>query len=372
MSVKVLHVIGSLGLGGAQIVLKHLVESTDHTQIETFVYPLRSRDIRIPIQGCIIIRPYRNYDPRKFFTILDLCKKHDIDILVGHLDKAVIGCLLASFFCKARVIVYEHGSVVVPGLLYSLYRLVLKVLWKRADLFIAVSKNMADYLVLKIGVSPDKVTVVYNPVQSDVFDYQRFSSIAARENLGISHNDIVIGFVGTLDPVKGPDILVKAVSLLIQKRSNYLLIIAGEGPQRVSLERLTHKLDIASRVRFLGFRQDIPEIMTAFDIGVVPSRYESFGIVCLELMRMKIPVVSSGAGGMTEYITNEQTGLLLKQNTPEEITACVERLVNDRQLRFGIVERAYKLTDQFSIDKVVEEFQRICFNGISRRDKTKH
>jgi glycosyltransferase involved in cell wall biosynthesis len=360
MAVKVLHVIGSLGLGGAQVVLKHLVESTDHKQIETFVYPLRPRDTRIPVHGQVIIRPYRNYDPRKFFTILDLCKKHDIDILVGHLDKAVIGCLLASFFCKARVIVYEHGSVMIPGTLYTLYRLALKVLWRRAELFIAVSRNTADYLVQKIGVSPDKISVIYNPVQSDVFDYQRFSPPAAKEKLGISQSDIVIGFVGRLDPMKGADILIKAASILIQKQSRYLLVIAGEGTQRDSLEELAKHLGIESRIKFLGFRQDIPEVAAAFDVGVVPSRYEPFGIVSLELMRMKVPVISSGAGGMAEYITDKQTGILLKKNTPDEIAFCVEQLLGDKQLRSGIIENAYKLTEQFSVDKFVEKFQKIC------------
>jgi glycosyltransferase involved in cell wall biosynthesis len=360
MPVRVLHVIGSLGCGGAQMVLKHLVESTDSNQLDTFVYPLRSRDVRIPIQGRIITRPYRNYDPRKFFTILQLCKQHNIDVLVAHLEKPVIACLLASFFCKARLIVYEHGPVIAKGHLYSLYRLILRLLWRRASLFIAVSKNIADYLVHRIGVSPDRITVIYNPVQCDVFNYQRVSPEAARKKWGISDSDIVIGFVGRLDPMKGADLLVRAVSLLVQRSKRYLLLVAGEGPQQKSLERLAQRLGISNRVRFLGFCQNIPEVMAAFDIGAAPSRYEPFGIVCLELMRMKVPVISSGAGGMAEYITDERTGLLLKENTPEEICRRVERLVNDRQLRLNIIEAGYKLAEQFGVDRYVKEFQRIC------------
>lgn len=372
MPIKVLHAIGSLGCGGAQVVLKQLVENIDSKQFDTFVYPLRSRDVRIPIRGRIITRPYRNYDPRKFFTILKLCKQHNIDILVAHLDKSAMACLLASFFCKPRVIVFEHGSIHAKGLLYFLYRLVLRLFWRRAALFIAVSKNIADYLTDKIGISPNRVRVIHNSVQRDVFDYQLISSGTARKKLEISDSDIVVGFVGRFEPRKGADILVGAAALLMQRSKHYLLLLAGEGPQQKSLERLAQRLGINDRVRFLGFCQNVPEVMAAFDVGVVPSRSEAFGIVCLELMRMKVPVISSGAGGMAEYITDEQTGLLLKENTPEEICRCVERLVNDKQLRLNLAEAGYTLAGQFGVEQYIEKFQRICQDESQRLCKRKH
>jgi glycosyltransferase involved in cell wall biosynthesis len=359
MPIKVLHIIGSLGCGGAQVVLKHLVENTDGKQVEVFVYPLRSRDVRIPIQGQIITRPYCNYDPRKFFTILRLCKQHDIDIIVAHLSKPIMACLFASFFSKSGLIIYEHGPVIVKGPQYSLYRLVLRLLWRRADIFIAVSQSIADYLIHKIGISPDRVRVIYNPVQTDVFDHQRISAGAARERLGISGNDIVLGFVGSLSLIKGADLLIKATALLLQRSQRYLLLVAGEGPDRKSLVKLAQRLGIDDRIRFLGFCDNVPEVMAAFDIGIVPSRQESFGIVCLELMSMKVPLISSGVGGMTEYITNEETGLLLKENTPEEICRCVERLVNDEQLRQRLIENGSRLAQQFGADRYVKAYQQI-------------
>jgi glycosyltransferase involved in cell wall biosynthesis len=370
MPIKVLHVIGSLGCGGAQVVLKQIVEYSDANEFDMFVYPLRSRDVNIPIQGKIINRSYPNYDPRKFFTILKLCKQYNIDVLVAHLDKSVMACLFASFFCKSRVIVYEHGSVLVKGLLYFLYRTVLRLFWRRADRFIAVSKNIADYLTRNIGISSDRIRVVHNAVQTDVFNPQRISSSAAKANLKISESDIVVGFVGRLDPMKGVDLLIEAAALLLQSSKRYMFLIAGDGPQRPSLEKSAKRLSIENRVRFFGFCRDVPAVMAAFDIGVVPSRFEPFGIVCLELMSMKVPVISSGAGGMSEYITDEQTGLVLKQNTPEEICRCVERLTNDKQLSQKLKEAGYELAKHFGVDRYVEIFQEICRDEIRRQDKT--
>ena len=80
MTVKVLHIIGNLKLGGAQVCVKYLVENTTMVDVENFVYPLRGREIDITVDGNIIKYPYCNYDPRKFFAIFKLCKKYDIDI----------------------------------------------------------------------------------------------------------------------------------------------------------------------------------------------------------------------------------------------------------------------------------------------------
>lgn len=359
MPIKVLHIIGSLGCGGAQVALKHIVENISSKEVSAFVYPLRSKKVLMPINGIIIRRPYPNYDPRKFFAILKLCRKYNIDILVGHLSKPIMGCLLASFFCKARVVVHEHGPVFRKGLQYSLYRFVLRLLWRRAAVFVAVSRDTADFLVSRIGITPDRIKVIPNAVDFNVFNPHRIPGQPTRKKLGISDRDIVLGFVGRLDHIKGVDLLIKAAALLLQRSQRYFLLLVGEGPERKALEKLSHQLGIEARVRFLGFCDNIPDVMTAFDIALVPSRQEPFGIVCLELMRMKIPVISSGVGGMAEYITNEETGLLLKENSPDEICRYVERLVNDEQLRQRLINGGYKLAGQFGANKYVKTFQRM-------------
>lgn len=359
MPIKVLHVIGSLGCGGAQVALKQIIENMDPHKVEAFIYPLRHKEILVPINGNVIKCPYRNHDPRKFLTILRLCKKYNIDILEAHLTKPIMGCLLASFFQKCKVIVHEHGPVLEKGFQYSFYRLALRVLWRRAVVFVTISNYMAAYVVRKIGIARNEIRVIPNAVSFDVFDPQRFSKKEARQDLGISDQEIVLGFVGRLNHMKGVDLLVKAVPLLLQQSRRYLLLLVGEGPERKSLEMLAQKLHVDNRVRFLGFCEDVPKVMAAFDIGLVPSRKEPFGIVCLELMRMRVPVISSGAGGMAEYITDKQTGLILNENSPVEICRCVQLLSENQQLCSRLVDAAYKHCESFSVEKYVKSYLEI-------------
>ncbi len=108
MAIRVLHITSSLGQGGAQVCVKYLVENAG-SGVEPFVYPLRYGGIDISVNGEVAELAYPNYDVRKFFSILRLCREHRIDIIHAHLEKSILGGLLASYFCKGCVVVHEHG-----------------------------------------------------------------------------------------------------------------------------------------------------------------------------------------------------------------------------------------------------------------------
>jgi glycosyltransferase involved in cell wall biosynthesis len=237
--------------------------------------------------------------------------------------------------------------------------LVLRILHHRAAAIIANSQLTARELIKRAAIKKDRIEVIYNPIDFGIFDYHKVSREKSRKNLNISNEDFVIGFVGRLHYVKGADILIRAFASLLQQSARYLLVLAGDGPQRKFLETLTAQLRIANRVRFLGMRADVPEVMAAFDTGVVPSREESFGIVSVELMSMRIPVVSSGKGGLAELIKNQITGLITCDNNPDEIYLCIQRLAEDEGLRNQLVEAAYDFSKKFKSEEQVKKIKKI-------------
>ena len=361
MPIRVLHVISSLISGGAQVSVKYLVENAGTKEVETFVYPLRSKHIDITINGNIIKLPYRNYDPRKFLAILKLCRKHNIDILHAHLYKPIIGSLLATFFCKVRVIIHERGPIFEKGIQYSVYRFLLRLLHHRAAGIIANSRATAELLTKKAKIDPKRIRLLPNAVDFNKFNPQRSCRGRIREMLNARQDDIVLGFVGRLHYAKGVDLLIEAMALLLKKSPRYLLVLLGEGPLHRSLQTLTHQMGIAERVRFLGFRENVAEIMNAFDIAVMPSRQEPFGIVALEAMRTKIPLVCSGVDGLAELVENEVTALVPDDNTPRQICHTIERLADDRALRKLLTDNAYLYSERFSVPNHVKAVQQIYF-----------
>lgn len=359
MSTKILHIISSLKLGGAQVCVKYLVENTGPGDVENFVYPLRCREIDIPIDGVVIKLPWRNYNPRKFFAILKLCRKYDIDIIHAHLEKPILGSLLATFFCKVPVIIHEHGPVFRSGWKHTIYRVGLRFLGNRAAAVIAVSNATADCLVKRVGLNRNRICVIHNAVDLDRFQPDELKRRQIREKLSIAADDIVIGFAGRLSLVKGADLLIEAFNSLAKKSERFVLVIAGDGEERKKLEARTENLGIIEKVRFLGFVDNIAEVINAFDIAVVPSRQEPFGIVALEFMSMRIPLVSSNVDGLAEFITDGETALVPSANMPEEICRCIERLSTNKRLRSSLAEAGYRFCSKFGIEQYVGTFRKI-------------
>jgi len=358
-SIRILHVIGNLHLGGAQVCLKQLVENNLEPNITQYIYPLRPKKIDIPIKGGIIDRHYRNYDIRKFFALLRICKQYKIDIIHAHLHKPIIGALLATFFCKAKVIAHEHGSIARPGIQYSLYRLMLRLLKKRAARFVAVSNAIAGQLTQRAGVDPARIKVIYNAVDLKAFTPNPEHRQTVREELGIHPDDIVIGFVGRLAHVKGPDILLDAFGLLLPKKTNCTLVFLGSGEMQESLLSKAKTLGVSHRVKFLGFRKNIAEIMNAFDIGCMPSRQEAFGIAALEFMSMKIPLVCSIPDGLAEIVSDGQNALAPSANTALSMSECILTSINDKQLSLSLTKRAYEKVQKFGIPELLNQVNKL-------------
>ncbi|MFZ9012291.1 MAG: glycosyltransferase family 4 protein, partial [Anaerohalosphaeraceae bacterium] len=333
MAIRVLHIIGSLRLGGAQICLKQIVEHNNDPAIEHFVYTLRSKQIDIPIEGAVLSNPYGNYDPRKFFDILRICREYNIDIIHAHLHKPVLGALLTTYFQKIPVIVHEHGSIARPGIQYTFYRLMLRLLKKRASLFIAVSHAAAKQLTNYSKIEPDRVKVVYNAVDLEKFSPKPEIRQSIRNELNIAPEDIVIGFVGRLSHVKGPDILLNAFSLLIRKNPNYMLVFLGSGDMEKQLRSKANNSGSGNRVKFLGFRENAAEIMNAFDIAAITSRQDAFPLTPLEIMSMKIPLVSCNVYGLAEIVMDRKNALIPQKNAPSQIADCIEQLTHNETLR---------------------------------------
>jgi glycosyltransferase involved in cell wall biosynthesis len=357
--------IGSLRLGGAQVCLRQLVEHHSDPEVTHFVYPLRSRRIDIPIRGNIITRPYGHYDIRKFFTLLKVCREEQIDIIHAHLHKAIIGALLATFFYKVKVIVHEHGSIARPGIQYSLYRLLLRLLQKRAALFIAVSQAAKRQLTQYAGVPSDRIEVVYNAVDLQTFTPKPELRQLIREEIGIGPNEVVIGFVGRLSPVKGPDILLEAFDLLSQKIPNCTLVYLGDGGMKTALFSKSIAMGLDNRVKFLGFRENIAEIMNIFDIGCISSRQEAFGIAAIEYMSMKIPLVSCNIYGLAEVVIDKHNALVPQKNAPLEICNCLEQLIKDEKLRLSLIKGGFCFVQTFDVSELVNKINRI-YSTISK------
>jgi len=363
MKIRVLNVIDHLGYGGAPVVVKNIAEKLNSEDIETLVCPLRTNPKAMPIKTTLISLTYHKYNPFAFLAIAKLCKEHEIDIIHAHLQKSIISCLLAGFLCDAKIIIHEHGPIFRRGTGF-IYRFLLKLLAPKASVAIANSQATMAALKQTAGFAEESIHIVSNFVDFARFDHTLYDRDKARDTLGIAENKTVVGFVGRLDSCKGVDLLVKAAAILCKKDQRYHFVIVGEGTQRKQLEQLVLRLGLKEKFIFTGLCKNPAEVIRAFNIAVVPSRREAFGIAAIEFMRMKIPVIASAVGGLVEVVQHKKTGLLLDSLNAENIAEAVSTLAQENSLRESLVENAEVFSRKFDgaeqLKQITSLYEKLC------------
>lgn len=197
---------------------------------------------------------------------------------------------------------------------------------------VATEKEKRD-VELYYGAPPEKISVVPCGVNMDLF--RPYNRAASREKLGILDEKILL-FVGRIDPLKGIDQLLRAVPLLASRGALRLIIIGGDAGSQAQVEKLQKlavELGIAERVTFQGLvKQDIlPYYYSAADVCVVPSYYESFGLVPLESLACGTPVVAANVGDLKNIIRQGETGYIVPENSPQQLANGISFMLNNRQ-----------------------------------------
>ena len=162
-----------------------------------------------------------------------------------------------------------------------------------------------------LGIPKDKMSVVINGIEPPILPTRS----EVRANLGLHEKDLVIGFVGRLEQQKAPDMAIRALYALGNKEAK--LVVIGTGSLKKTLQTLVDKLNLHTRVLFVGQR-DGQTTMPAFDLLIVPSRYESMGYVFLEAMAANIPIVASPVGIARDVVLEGKTGFIVENKDDVE------------------------------------------------------
>jgi len=202
-------------------------------------------------------------------------------------------------------------------------------------------------------------------------DLDRFAArdrARARAALGIDADRRVVGMVAYLREQKGHTYLLQAAERLAQRRSDLEWLIVGDGELRGGLEQEAHDRGVADRVRFLGDRADVPEILSALDVFALSSTFEGMCFAVAEALAAELPVVATDVGGVSQSVVQEETGLLVPPRDPDALTKGIERLLDEpdtasRVARAGR-ERVQRL---YSLAAMVEATERFYLRALGRR-----
>jgi glycosyltransferase involved in cell wall biosynthesis len=176
-----------------------------------------------------------------------------------------------------------------------------------------------------------------------------------RGEIGAAPGDFLWGSCARLRHEKGVDVLLRGFARVVGDHPHARLVLAGDGSERAAMEALARELGVAGRVHFLGFRQDVPALLHAFDGFVLASRAEAFGTALVEAMAARRPVVATRVGGVPDCVEDGVSGLLVTPEDTVALAAAMGRVMTDGALRARLAEAGFqRATQEFTVDRMVE------------------
>jgi sugar transferase (PEP-CTERM/EpsH1 system associated) len=232
--------------------------------------------------------------------------------------------------------------------------------------FVTVSRDLERWLVEEVRLPARKVLTIPNGVKVERFG--RAGPQEARRRLGLPVEAPIVGTVGRLDPVKDQAGLVRAFAALRPGHPDAVLILAGEGPCRAELTRLIAELGLEGRVRLLGDCPDVPTVLSALDLFVLPSIAEGMSNTLLEAMAAGIPVVATRVGGNPELVEDGAAGRLVAPRDPAALAEVMAGYLDDPHLRtlHGKAARQ-RATEHFGLDRMCAAYTDLYVRLLGRR-----
>jgi glycosyltransferase involved in cell wall biosynthesis len=227
------------------------------------------------------------------------------------------------------------------------------------DRVTAVSELVGEYLRRCLGRRASRVTVIANGVDAPRM-VEACDAVRARGGLGLAADAWVVGVVANLRPEKRHDLVLRAFARVAGDVPEARLVLVGEGECRRALERLAEELGVTHLVSFLGMRADVPELLAAFDVQCLASRYEGMPLALLEGMAAGVPIVASAVPGIQEIVRDGASGLLFDPARSGALEHALLRLRRDPGLgvRLADVARA-EVTIRFRLADTAERHARL-------------
>ena len=354
---RVMFLITSMPVGGAETLLMNLVRGMDRTRFLPEICCLKepgplgeSLQAEMPIHSRLI---RHKYDIRVLFRLRKLFRQRQVDavVTVGAGDKMFWG-RLAARLARVPVVLSALHSTGWPDGVGSLNRLLTP--W--TDAFIAVAVTHARFLVEQEKFPCEKVHTIHNGV--DTCRFAPSDPNPVRTALGISRAAPVVGIVAALRTEKNHELFLRGAQQIVRRMPGTQFLIIGDGSRRKFLEQLVGELDLVDQVQFLGARDDIPQLLSACNVLTLTSHNEANPVSILEAFSSGCPVVATAVGSIPETVSPGETGYLFPAGDTEAYIEAVVRLLKDPALcrQLGSQGR-WRVQQDWSLQGMVEGYQ---------------
>jgi glycosyltransferase involved in cell wall biosynthesis len=373
---RILHIIESGGPGGAETVLLNIVNNLDENRYHSIVALLRTGWLHQQLKkngiSTIVLNSARSYDVGLLLRLWLNVKGRRVDLIHSHLPDVNLYSCLAGFAAGVPVVTTYHGGPIEPRRRISPHSLKYSLIRRLSTKIVAVSDCLRNDLVRIARFSPRKLRTIYNGV-----DWRRFglpvNSTTKRNELKLAPDEKVVGMVANLRPAKGYEYFIRAAAIIVQNVPRVKFLVIGENEDKLR-EKVTKEMDalgMTDKVIFLGFREDVPELLRLLDVFMLSSISEGLSIATIEAMAAGVPVVVTRSGGPQEVVVDAKTGFLVSPRDEKSLAEKALLLLKNRRLAASMGKEAQsEVRTKFSIDAMIRNYQTVyqeCLNKGERQ-----
>lgn len=360
--IKVLHLIKSLGRGGAEMLLPETLKVHSKEQFEFhFAYFLPWKDQMVPAieaLGAKVICFTANNNLKMFLKVNEInryVQENNINVIHSHLPWAGIIARIVGRMTSVPIIYTEHNKW---ERYHKLTYFINKFTFGWQQLAIAVSKDVEQSIKKHYKNKKPEIITVLNGVNTE-----KFNRFVIEDNLSdmlnITEDTIVIGTVSVFRTQKRLTIWLEIAHLIHKKYPNTYFIIVGDGPLRAQVHAKAEELKMQDYLYFAGLQEEVRPYFKVMDIFMMASEFEGLPIALLEAMSMQCIPCCTTAGGIPEVIKNNENGLLVNVEEPFELMNKISCLINNWKISAERLKQAARITVEakFGMERMVEKLE---------------
>lgn len=298
-------------------------------------------------------------DIKAVIKIRKIIKRIQPEIVYCHSSKAGGVGRIAAIGLRTAVVYNPHGWAfsmrgIGPGRCF--FQFIEKILEPLTDKYVLISKYEYREAIRKI-TSKGKCVLIENGIDYDELAENIAHSNLSRKNIGIPDGGYVIGTVGRLSPQKAPDVFIRMASVILKNISNAYFVMVGGGEAKDEVQRLAKECGIEKRLIIVDWTANVAEYVLLFDVAVLLSRWEGFGLVLPEYMYLGKPIVATKAGAIPDIIHDGENGLLVDVDCPEQAADAIIKLHNNPKKTEAIITYGKKEIRKYDIQRVANQHE---------------
>ena len=376
---NIVHICDHLGWAGSRMhgvkrLFAWMIPRFDRERFNVSLISLRKRDASddtLEALGIDVTYLHKGkFDPATLPALLKELDRRKADVIHLHGYGATTFGRLAAAMRGTPVVLHEHANLTdTPWFQKAADRM----LARYTDLAIAVSKSTADFVIKARLVPAERTRVVYLGVPLEEFSRGRSDAeiAEARQALGIPPGAFAIGTVTRLMPSKGNQYLVEAARAVCAALPAAHIYIVGEGELQPALEAQARELALGDQLVFAGFRSDVAQALSAFDLVVFPSLWEGTPLTVLEALAMGKPIVSTDADGLQDVLTPGTDAVMVPRRDGQALAGAIIALATDPAERARLAGNARRTGAAYDIDLFVRKMEQLYTLLVETSRKTK-